>query len=84
MKICPKCSNEMEEMKKEGDVRHAYHVCHHCEYVIKSTACEVYSRVCGYLRPVSGWNLGKKQEFTQRKNYKISKKNTKKIVAEAN
>ena len=27
---------------------------------------EVYSRVVGYFRPVSGWNLGKKQEFEDR------------------
>lgn len=27
---------------------------------------EVYSRVVGYYRPVSGWNLGKKQEFNDR------------------
>ena len=24
---------------------------------------EVYSRVCGYYRPVSQWNKGKKEEF---------------------
>lgn len=29
--------------------------------------CEVYSRVVGYYRPVSGWNIGKKQEFEERK-----------------
>lgn len=33
--------------------------------------CEVYSRVVGYLRPVQQWNLGKQQEFKQRKEYKI-------------
>jgi len=27
---------------------------------------EVYSRVCGYYRPVSGFNLGKKAEFNDR------------------
>ena len=31
---------------------------------------EVYSRVCGYFRPVANWNLGKKEEFKQRKCYK--------------
>lgn len=35
--------------------------------------CEVYSRVVGYLRPVQQWNLGKQQEFKQRKEYKIKK-----------
>lgn len=29
--------------------------------------CEVYSRVCGYLRPVQGWNKGKRSEFAMRK-----------------
>ena len=32
--------------------------------------CEVYSRVVGYLSPVSEWNKGKKEEFRQRKTYK--------------
>jgi ribonucleoside-triphosphate reductase len=34
---------------------------------------EVYSRVVGYLRPVSSWNVGKQEEFRQRKTYKISR-----------
>ncbi len=34
--------------------------------------CEVYSRVVGYLRPVSQWNPGKKAEFAARKPIKIS------------
>ena len=29
--------------------------------------CEVYSRVVGYLRPVSQWNEGKQAEFKDRK-----------------
>jgi anaerobic ribonucleoside-triphosphate reductase len=32
---------------------------------------EVYSRVVGYLRPVSQWNEGKQQEFKDRKTFKI-------------
>jgi ribonucleoside-triphosphate reductase len=32
-------------------------------------ATEVYSRVVGYLRPVSYWNKGKKEEFKERKVY---------------
>jgi len=35
-------------------------------------ACEVYSRVCGYHRPVSSWNVGKREEFCERKNYKAN------------
>lgn len=32
---------------------------------------EVYSRIVGYFRPVSLWNKGKRQEFRERKEYKI-------------
>lgn len=35
--------------------------------------CEAYSRVCGYFRPVSNWNRGKKQEFKDRKTFVIPK-----------
>ncbi|MCD4829332.1 MAG: ribonucleoside triphosphate reductase [Candidatus Cloacimonetes bacterium] len=34
--------------------------------------CEVYSRVVGYLRPVSQWNEGKQAEFDLRKTFKIA------------
>ena len=34
---------------------------------------EVYSRVCGYLRPVQFWNEGKKEEFRERKEYSVIK-----------
>lgn len=33
--------------------------------------CEVYSRIVGYLRPVSQWNKGKQEEFSVRKVYEI-------------
>jgi len=33
--------------------------------------CEIYSRVCGYFRPVSNWNKGKKEEFKDRKTYDV-------------
>jgi ribonucleoside-triphosphate reductase len=31
--------------------------------------CEVYSRVCGYLRPTKQWNDGKQSEFEDRKEF---------------
>lgn len=34
--------------------------------------CEIYSRVVGYLRPVSQWNNGKTEEFKKRKYYAIA------------
>ncbi len=33
------------------------------------TKCEVYSRVVGYIRPVSNWNDSKQQEFLDRKKF---------------
>ncbi len=32
---------------------------------------EIYSRVCGYFRPVSNWNQGKREEFKDRKEYEV-------------
>ena len=29
--------------------------------------CLVFSRVCGYMQPVQSWNIGKQQEFKDRK-----------------
>jgi len=34
--------------------------------------CEVYSRVVGFLRPIQFWNEGKRREFGDRVNYKLS------------
>jgi len=35
------------------------------------TRCEVWSRVMGYYRPVQDWNAGKKQEFRERKYFRV-------------
>ena len=37
----------------------------------KRTACEVYSRVVGYLRPVKQWNDAKQSEYYNRKTFKV-------------
>lgn len=29
--------------------------------------CEVYSRIVGYIRPISQWNIGKQAEWEDRK-----------------
>jgi anaerobic ribonucleoside-triphosphate reductase len=34
--------------------------------------CEIYSRVTGYFRPVANWNIGKKEEFNDRLNFKVA------------
>ena len=42
-----------------------------CPKCIIKQPCEVYSRIVGYLRPLSQWNVGKKQEFKEREEYKV-------------
>jgi len=42
-------------------------LCPHC-----NERCEVYSRVVGYLRPVSQWNDGKQSEYKIRKTFDSS------------
>ena len=41
-----------------------------CPKCLVKQPCEVYSRIVGYLRPISQWNKGKQEEFNQRKEYK--------------
>lgn len=36
----------------------------------KRTKCVVYTRVMGYHRPVESFNIGKKAEHAQRKQFK--------------
>jgi len=43
----------------------------YCPKCIIKQPCEVYTRVVGYLRPVSQFNLGKQQEFKERKDFKV-------------
>ena len=50
--------NKISDIKKEMQEVHG-------------TKCEVYSRVVGYLRPVQGWNKGKKEEFELRSTYTV-------------
>ena len=38
---------------------------------------EVYSRITGYYRPVGNWNVGKSQEYKERKEYVIDNSNFK-------
>ena len=40
---------------------------YYCPKCVVKQPCEVYSRVVGYLRPVSQWNAGKQEEFEERK-----------------
>ena len=42
-----------------------------CPKCVIEQPCEVYSRIVGYIRPINQWNKGKKQEFKERKEFKI-------------
>jgi ribonucleoside-triphosphate reductase len=55
---------------------HGYLIGEHfqCPKCTIKQPCEVYSRVVGYIRPVHQWNLGKRQEYKERKEFKIKDK----------
>lgn len=40
------------------------------KYESQRQACEVWTRVMGYFRPFSGFNIGKQSEFKERKWFK--------------
>lgn len=72
MDKCRVCGGEKELAlfrNNETGVEVERYECLSCGYL--TTPCEVYSRVCGYLRPVKQWNLGKKAEFEQRETYSV-------------
>jgi ribonucleoside-triphosphate reductase len=48
---------------------HGYTSGEHKQCPVCGAACEVYSRVVGYLRPVDQWNDGKQAEFNIRKTF---------------
>ncbi|MCI2428245.1 ribonucleoside triphosphate reductase [Candidatus Acetothermia bacterium] len=48
-------------------VEHGYFTGENARCPVCNGACEVYSRVVGYLRPVEQWNNGKRAEFADRK-----------------
>jgi ribonucleoside-triphosphate reductase (formate) len=54
-------------------VGHGYLNGHHVQCPKCHEPTEVYSRIVGYLRPVSQWNNGKQSEFSIRKTYDIKK-----------
>ncbi|MDK2902868.1 MAG: hypothetical protein PWQ93_787 [Clostridiales bacterium] len=51
---------------EHGYVSGEHFTCPHC-----GGECEVYSRVVGYYRPVQCWNKGKRQEFSDRKEFVV-------------
>lgn len=47
----------------------------------KRTPCEIYTRVMGYLRPVSAYNTWKKSEFYSRKYFDEKKIDNSKFIS---
>ncbi len=51
------------------------------KHLMKTKTCrkltEVFSRVCGYHRPIKNWNKGKQEEFKERVTYKATEKKDK-------
>jgi ribonucleoside-triphosphate reductase len=52
--------------QQHGYISGEHETCPEC-----GATTEVYSRVVGYIRPVSQWNKGKKSEFRDRKTFKL-------------
>ena len=52
--------------KEHGYITGEHYECPEC-----GNTTEVYSRITGYYRPVQNWNVGKSQEFKDRKVYDI-------------
>lgn len=50
--------------KEHGYIQGEHYTCPKC-----GAKTEVYSRITGYYRPVQNWNIGKTQEFKDRKTY---------------
>ena len=57
-----------------GYIAGEHHYCPTCQTAQKTTECEIYSRVVGYIRPVNQWNKGKQQEFHDRTTFDLREK----------
>ncbi len=53
--------------KEHGYLAGEQFTCPHC-----GKEAEVYSRITGYYRPVKNWNVGKSQEYKERRTYNIA------------
>ena len=50
---------------------------------VKKVPCEVYSRIVGYLRPIQNWNKGKRQEFEDRRTYRLEREAERECASKA-
>jgi anaerobic ribonucleoside-triphosphate reductase len=65
LKLILKKENKMEKVQMKEEVQKIHVV------RVKQVPTEIYSRVVGYFRPVNNWNEGKKEEFQDRKEFKL-------------
>ncbi len=85
MNICFDCQKEIQEENgellngkqlkyKNGEKDIYIFKCNECfeksQALTNYQPTEVFSRVCGYFRPVSQWHKGKQEEYNQRVNFK--------------
>ena len=61
MKTIKQINKQIKDLKKKLNI-------------IKGTKTEVYSRIVGYYRAIKNWNNGKREEYDNRKSFKINKK----------
>lgn len=73
---CHDCEMEVKSGEKYAEYEAfggAYYKCEGCfkkESMLRNfRPTEVYSRVVGYIRPVSQWNRGKQVEYADRKEF---------------
>lgn len=74
--ICHDCGKELQEgqMCVPYDASNkTFYKCEECfaeDSVLRNfQETEVYSRIVGYIRPVKQWNIGKTEEYADRKEY---------------
>jgi len=63
---------------------HGYQVGEQTNCPLCGEPCEVFSRIVGYLRPVSQWNEGKKAEFKLRTTFDTNKKHSDHKIGDVN
>lgn len=68
----------VENESTESAIKHELCTNNSCDVPIvlhdeERTQCEVITRVMGYFRPVEFFNIGKKQEFADRKYFSLAK-----------
>ena len=77
--VCHDCKKELKkgdnvvvyDLEDQGQgIFYKCKECHAQDATLKNfQKTEVYSRIVGYIRPVDQWNVGKTEEYKDRKEY---------------